>query len=105
MLLIERFEEQKINLMTIVILMMAGYFFYHAFFGNLGYVSLKSLYNEYHVLANKYDEIKAEKMILEHKVNHMQAASLDIDLSEQQIRDVLGFADPREQIIIIKKDD
>ena len=101
--LIYKVRDNKNILLCSSILLFTTYFIYHTISGNLGYISLLELKNKYDELQFKYEDIKAERMLIEHKVNNMNPNSLDLDLSEQQIKEVLGLADPNEQIIMIKK--
>jgi len=46
------------------------------------------------------DEVKMERMSLEHKVNMMYSKSLDIDLLDEQARRLLGRANKNEIIYL-----
>ncbi len=93
----------KVSFFAFLILLVSLYFVYHTINGNFGYNSLLNLQDKYEILNNKYEDIKIERSLLENKVNNMNPSSLDLDLSEQMIKEVLGMTDPKEQIIIIKK--
>jgi cell division protein FtsB len=76
-----------------------GYLAYHAFSGERGIIALVKLTNDNTKLYKELENIKAERIRLEHKVTLMRSDSLDLDLLEEQAKSVLGLINKEEKII------
>lgn len=92
----------KLYKATILIVIFSLYFVYHTVIGQRGILSLIDISKELDVVKQELEQVRFERVTLEHKVKLMNSASLDLDLVEQQAKQVLGVADPRENVIIIK---
>ncbi|MBN8827998.1 MAG: septum formation initiator family protein [Sphingobacteriia bacterium] len=80
------------------------YFIYHTIIGQRGILALMDLTGEVENLQREIEDIRAERLLLDHKVNLLKSESLDLDLVEQQAKEVLGLADPKEEVILLEKD-
>ncbi|MBN9543265.1 MAG: septum formation initiator family protein [Alphaproteobacteria bacterium] len=75
---------------------------YHTITGQRGIMSLVSISDNLDELKQELEQVRFERIMLEHKVKLMNSDSLDLDLVEQQAKQILGVADPREHVIIVK---
>ncbi|MFV9875200.1 MAG: septum formation initiator family protein [Rickettsiales endosymbiont of Dermacentor nuttalli] len=84
---------------TVTIL--TSYFIYHAINGDRGilaFIKLMHLTNKTNI---ELENIRAERIALEHKVNLMRSEALDLDLLDEQTRKILGYSDT-DEIVYIK---
>jgi cell division protein FtsB len=54
-------------------------------------------------LQNELDTVRAERLHIEHRVNLMRSDSLDLDLLDEQVRKILGYASPEEGVYFLEK--
>lgn len=95
-----KFTPNKMT--TIIIFLIACYFIYHTITGQRGILAMIELNAELDKYKQELETAKFERMMIEHKVKLMSSESLDLDLVEQQARQILGMADPRENVIIVE---
>lgn len=87
---------------TILFVLLFGYFCYHAVSGDHGivaYIRLNKKVEELHATA---DSMRAKRLDLEHRVSLLKPNSLDLDLLEEQSRNLLGYAAKDEVIYELK---
>ena len=92
----ERFRH---TIFPVVIVIMMAYFTYHIFQGQRGVLSwirLDKKLKEEEVLLNS---LTKEKELLEKEAYLLRPDSLDIDLLEEKVRQVLNFAHPDEVVV------
>jgi cell division protein FtsB len=74
------------------------YFIYHAISGDSGILAFIHWKNQHDKIKEKYEDLKSERLQLEHKVNLLRSKSLDLDLLEEQAKKVLSYAKDNEEI-------
>ncbi len=84
-------------------LTIALYFFYHAFYGQRGFVSWKSRQQEFLELQSSYVDLKKEHDVLARKVRLMQT-DIDPDVLTQQAWIILRYVEPNSYVIFEKND-
>jgi cell division protein FtsB len=89
------------NLLGIIALCLCVYFTYHLTFGTRSYFRLLGFEHETARLAVTYDNLHAQRVTLEDKVVRLRPSSLDPDLLEERVREVLGYTRPDERIILM----
>lgn len=75
------------------------YMTYHAFSGERGILALIRLNTENVKLYSELENVKADRIHLEHKVSLMRPDSLDLDLLEEQAKKILGLIGKDEKVI------
>ncbi len=100
-----KIQINQITVISFILVLFSLYFAYHTVVGQRGIMSLYQLSEELSELNHQVENIRAERLLLEHKVSLLKSESLDLDLVEQQAKDILGLVDPSEQVIIINKKD
>ena len=91
----------KVTLTTLFIGLVI-YFCYHAASGDRGFFTMLSLQSTLEEKRMELDFARAERIGLEHKVTLMQSDSLDLDLLDEQVRKVLVYASPNEEIFFYR---
>lgn len=94
------FSKNKIrkNWFALIFAMLILYFIYHSFYGNRGFWVFLNLNSEYTKLQNELDFIRAKRLELEQKVNLLKEDSLDLDVLEERVKDVLPYAKENEEV-------
>lgn len=93
---------QKIS-RSMLLVLAVFYLGFHAVSGDRG---LYAWFKETRQLATLQEElhlVTAERESYERKIHYMSADSLDLDMLDEQARNVLGFADKDEIIILLPK--
>lgn len=88
-------------LASTLLLSSIGYFAYHVINGNRGLLSLVDLTNEEQIERQTLDELKAQRLVIEHKVNLMRVDSLDLDILDEQVKKNLGYNHKNEEVYIM----
>lgn len=81
------------------------YLTYHALNGERGIIALVNLSNKFNKLENNLEQVRAQRIYLEHKVNLLRSESLDLDLLDEQARKILGYSKETEAVYFFKKED
>lgn len=85
----------------LVLSSLSFYFTYHLLNGNNGLFAMIQLNNKLVEAQARLDEIKFERLKLQHKVSMLSPESLDLDLLDEEARKNLGYAKPNEIIIFL----
>ena len=93
----------KGSLLGVCLMCGIAYFSYHAFSGNRGLVAWIDLTYRIEKAHFQLDNIRAERINLEHKVRMLRNESIDLDLLDEQSRRILGYA-REDEIVIFTKD-
>lgn len=88
------------NLLTVIGVCLSFYFCFHLLAGDRGYFRLMSLENQMTKTSQEYADIKSEREALETKVVMMRPGSVNRDLLEERIRDVLGYRYENEVVLL-----
>lgn len=76
------------------------YFCYHMISGGRGILAYFKLNSQMLALESELEITRAERLTIEHKSNLLKSNSLDLDLLEEQAKRVLGYAKPKEILVI-----
>ncbi len=76
------------------------YFCYFLLHGNMGYFALHGLNDKLAAAQAEYDQVHAERMVLENRVVQLRPGSINPDMLSERVRLVLGYARPDERVII-----
>jgi cell division protein FtsB len=79
-----------------------GYFSYHLVQGDYGLIAWARLAQEIETTKVEKARVAADRAELEHRVSLLKNTSLDPDLLDERVRDVLGYARPGDIIILNK---
>ncbi|MFN7038004.1 MAG: FtsB family cell division protein [Alphaproteobacteria bacterium] len=93
-------KNKKISI-SILFIGLFIYFCYHAINGDRGIIALFKLTQQVNKLHTELDNLRAERIYLEHKVSIIRPESLDLDLVDEQARKLLGYADKDEIVYFI----
>jgi cell division protein FtsB len=77
------------------------YFIYHFFEGKRGIYTLKTLEREYEAVEKVYHKERELYLSLEHRVNLLSPQTLDKDMLDERVRDVLNVGKPNEVIVVL----
>lgn len=92
----------KQNLLFLVGICLCVYFGYHLAQGERSYTRLLSLNSDIELLQEQHEELKNKKDLLTTKVVMLRPNSIEEDLLEQRVREVLGFHKQDELAVIIQ---
>lgn len=98
-----KFTHLKSVFFTIFIAILTCYFVYHTIYGDRGLIALAKLSNDVQIKQQELDSLTKERIKLENKINVFNDKNMDLDLLDQQVRKILGYADPEETVLIITK--
>lgn len=91
-------------LSNIVWICVASYFTYHMLTGARGALSWALLRGEMETLEKKLESIHEDNAFLENKIKGLRSSSLDLDLLEEQSRNILGLAKHDDTIVLMPQD-
>jgi cell division protein FtsB len=83
---------------------MAGYFLFHMFSGARGAISWARLNREVKQLEKELAALQEENAFLENKVALIRENNLDLDLLEEQAREILGMAGVNDIVVILPRE-
>ena len=84
---------------TVVSLTLATYFVFSAIQGDYGVLRRAEYLSESNALALNLSQLQSSISLLENKTLRLSDHYLDLDLLDQQARDVLGYIRPDEIVI------
>ncbi len=87
------------NVVMIIGMLLCVYFSYHLMSGNRSIVRLIATHVKIEEQTRLHEELVLERARLEEKVKMMRPGSVDRDLAEERIQEVLGYAAPNDLII------
>lgn len=73
-----------------ICMLLCVYFSFHLLFGERGALKLVELSHEYELVSIEYNDLRAERDVLERKVIAMRSETIDPDLLEERIQIMLG---------------
>jgi cell division protein FtsB len=74
------------------------YFVFHAIYGSLGIIAYFKLQSELESSHKKLEQLRAERLEIENKTKLLRPGSLDKDMLDETIRNVLGLSSPQEKV-------
>lgn len=100
-----RYRKDNSRITTIIIsllfITLFSYFTFHAVSGERGLIAMAQLSKKVDESKTELDEIRAERIELEHKVSLLRTESLDLDLLDEEARKVLGYASKDETVYTV----
>lgn len=96
-----RFPAQLVFM--VICLLLLGYFGYHGIHGKHGLEASHRVNAELLALQDEISRLQSQKEALEHRISLMLPESLDPDMLDESARATLGFASPRDLIILRPK--
>tara|TARA_B100000768_G_scaffold181666_1_gene205669 strand:+ start:2923 stop:3222 length:300 start_codon:yes stop_codon:yes gene_type:complete len=84
---------------TLVSLTLAAYFVFSAIQGDYGVLRRAEYQAEFNVLSQNLEQLQISITLQENKTLRLSDHYLDLDLLDQQARDILGFIRPDEIVI------
>lgn len=93
-------KRQIINGILISVLL---YFVFHAIYGNRGILAYFNLQQKIEKAESELEDIRAERLEMEHKVRALKSESLDPDLLDEHARKSLGVAGTKEEVFVPAK--
>lgn len=86
---------------NIIISLFLVYFIFHTIYGNLGIIAYFKLNQKLEKAYENLENLRVERIEIEHKVKLLRPESLDKDMLDEQARNILGVAAPNEQVFVI----
>jgi cell division protein FtsB len=77
-----------------------GYFAVNAFTGNHGLRAQLDLDQQMTAMQQELSELKAEHAVWERRVSLLRSDRIDPDMLDERVRAMLGYADPRDLILL-----
>ncbi len=87
----------------IIAALLIGYFGANAYSGNYGLTARATLEQQVAALSAELTEAKAERERWERRVALLKSDGLDPDMLDERARALLGFADPRDVVMLRKR--
>lgn len=81
--------------------LIVGYFAFHAYYGNYGLIAKRAFEEEIAGLSRDLEVLKSERTDWEHRVGLLKPDRLDPDLLEELARRDLGYAHPKDIVLIV----
>lgn len=98
-------SRQRRQVYAMLILTALGFYFaYHLVSGNNGLLATMQLTTKLEEAQMRLDEIRMERLKLQHRVKMMSPESLDLDLLDEQARKVLGHSKKGEIIYFLPEE-
>lgn len=85
---------------SLILVSLCFYFYWQAVYSRKGVINYLRLSKQLKVDYNQLQNIKAEKLFLENKIDLLSQNGLDLDLIEELARQNLGIANSIETVII-----
>ncbi|MDR1361770.1 MAG: septum formation initiator family protein [Holosporaceae bacterium] len=82
----------------------AGYFLFHMFSGARGAISWARLNREVEILEKELALLQEENAFWENKISLIRENNLDLDLLDEQARDILGMAEASDIVVILPRE-
>jgi len=93
-------KKQIINGILACILV---YFVFHAIYGNRGILAFFNLSRKITEAEQELENVRVERLDMEHKVQSLKAESLDPDMLDEHARKNLGIAGKKEKAFVPMK--
>lgn len=77
---------------------MLSYFVLHSIYGSRGIIAYFKLNQQLAKADIELENLRAERVIIAHRVKMLRPESLDKDLLDEQTRHILGVASVKEQV-------
>ena len=94
----QQFKISKKNAFNILVFLMLIYFVFHSIYGSRGIIAYFKLQSELERSHNKLEILRAERLEIENRTKLLRHGSIDRDMLDEKIRNILGFSTPKEKI-------
>ncbi len=95
-------SDRRLALHALILLILV-YFIFHAIAGNRGIIAYFKLNQQIGKKSEELDNLKAERINLEHKVKLLKSP-MDKDMLDEQARKVLGVAKQNEKVFVVSEE-
>lgn len=92
------FNFTKKGAFNVLMLLMLLYFIFHSVYGSRGILAYFKLQAELSSSHKKLELLMAERLEIENRTKLLRHESIDKDMLDEKIRNVLGFSAPGEKI-------
>lgn len=96
--IIQQFKISKKKAFNILVFLMLIYFVFHSIYGSRGIIAYFKLQAELEKSHAKLEMLRAERLEIENRTKLLRHGSIDRDMLDEKIRNVLGFSSPNEKI-------
>jgi cell division protein FtsB len=90
-------------LLYVIAALLIGYFGVNAYTGQRGLIAKQDLDQEIGQLTAELAAVRAERVVWERRVSLLKPDNLDPDLLDERARALLDLADPRDLVLMLKK--
>ncbi len=87
---------------VLVLAVISAAYLHEAVWGGKGYLKLLERQQEIQRLEEELASVQAQRDRLQDRVRRLHEETLDLDLLDERVRAVLGYARPDEQILIVQ---
>lgn len=87
-------------ILSSVVLLFLVYFLFYSIYGDRGVIAYFKWQNNLETARSTLDEVKGQKLEIEHKVKLLRPESLDTDMLDEQARKLLGVSKKTEQVFV-----
>ncbi len=101
--LLSKVRLSKKIVFNIIISLLLIYFTFHSIYGNRGIIAYFKLSQQLEKSAAELASLRAEHIETAHKVKLLRPETLDKDMLDQQVRNILGMAASKEQVFTRNK--
>ncbi len=92
------FKLTKKSAFNAIIFLMLLYFVFHSIYGSRGIIAYFKLQSELEDSHIKLEQLRTERLEIENRTKLLRPGSLDKDMLDEKIRNVLGLSEPKEKI-------
>ncbi|GAB4165747.1 MAG: septum formation initiator family protein [Rickettsiaceae bacterium] len=92
------FKFTKKMALNVLVFLMLGYFIFHSIYGSRGILAYFKLQAELERSHKKLEMLRAERLEVENRTKLLRHGSIDKDMLDEKIRNILGFSSPTEKV-------
>lgn len=92
------FKLTRRSVFNAVIFLLLLYFVFHSIYGSRGILAYFKLQSELENSHTKLEQLRTERLEIENRTKLLRPGSLDKDMLDEKIRNVLGLSEPKERI-------
>lgn len=89
-------KKAVVNVVMFIVLI---YFIFHSIYGSRGILAYFKLHAELERTHKTLENLRAERLEVENKTKLLRPGSLDRDMLEEKVRNVLGLSNPNEKVV------
>jgi cell division protein FtsB len=92
------FKLTKKTILNLGTLLMLMYFVFHSIYGDRGIIAYFKLQSDLKNSHMELEKLRAERLEIENRIVLLRPNSLDKDMLDEKVRNVLGLSAPKEKI-------